>query len=161
MTAPTDPMLVFRRRVDQPHATEDGDGHRLVATGDTTDGEFGLFEIEIGAGAGTARPHYHTRFTESFYILEGSVRLTLGDQERVAHAGDFAFVPRNSVHGFTNNNDNEEARMLILFTPGVAREDYFREVAELYRDNDDPTPQQVDAVAARHDQVNIRTGDDR
>lgn len=50
--------------------------------------------------------------------------------------------------------------MLILFTPGVAREDYFRAIAELYGDNDDPTPGEIDAVAARHDQVNIRSGDD-
>ena len=160
MTALADPSVVFIQRVHQPHATEHGDGPRLVATSETTDGEFGLFEIEIGAGAGTARPHYHTGFTESFYILAGSVRLRLGAEERVARAGDFAFVPRNAVHGFTNGSDDESARMLILFTPGVAREEYFREIAELYRDNDDPTPGEIDAVAARHDQINIRSGDD-
>ena len=42
--------------------------------------------------------------------------------------------------------------MLILFTPGVAREDYFREIAELYRDNDDPTPGEIDAIAATRQQ---------
>lgn len=91
MTAPTDPSVVFTQRVQQPHATEHSDRPRLVATSETTDGEFGLFEI--GAGAGTARPHYHTRFTESFYILAGSVRLRLGAEESVARAGDFAFFP--------------------------------------------------------------------
>ncbi len=75
MTALADPCVVFTQRVHQPRATKHGDGPRLVATSETTDGEFGLFEIEIGAGAGTARPHYHTGFTESFYILAGSVRL--------------------------------------------------------------------------------------
>lgn len=158
MTAPTDPALVFRPREDQPHATADGRGPRLVATGEATEGEFGLFEIEVGAGGGTSSPHYHTGFTESFYVLEGSVRLRLGTEERVAHAGDFAFVARNAVHGFTNDSDST-ALMLILFTPGVAREHYFREIAQLYKDHEHPTPEEIDAVAVRHDQFNLRTGD--
>lgn len=159
MTAPTDPSLSFRSTTDQPHATENGLGPLLVATGDVTGGEFGLFEVDIDPGGGGAQPHYHTGFTESFYVLEGTVALTLGDEVIVARQGDFAFVPRNAVHGFTNASDDEPARMLILFTPGVAREEYFRELAELYQRSPDPTAEQVDEVAARHDQVNVRGGE--
>lgn len=157
MTAPTDPSLVFRSRSDQEHATDDGDGPRFVATGEMTGGEFGLFEIEIEPGGDGALAHYHTTFTESFYVLDGRVRFTLGDDEQVATAGDFAFVPRHGVHGFTNDSNEEPARMLILFTPGVAREDYFREMIELHRRQEHPTASEVDAVAARHDQVNLRS----
>lgn len=120
-----------------------------------TDGEFGLFETEISPGR-NVRSHYHTTFTESFFVLEGHVRLVLGDTERVAGQGDFAFVPRRGIHGFANDSDADVARMLILFTPGVAREDYFREMVELHQQSLAPTPAQIDAVAARHDQVNIR-----
>ena len=158
MTAPTDASLKFRSRTDQPHATSDGMGPLLVATGDVTGGEFGLFEVDVDPGGGTSGSHYHTGFTESFYVLDGSVALTLGDEVVVAGPGDFAFVPRNGVHGFANASETESARMLILFTPGVAREEYFRELIELYMSEPDPTPEQVDAVAARHDQVNLRAG---
>lgn len=156
MTAPTDPSLTFRSRTDQPHATPEGLGPVLVATGEMTGGEFGLFEVDIDPGGGTAGPHYHTGFSESFYVLAGSVALTLGDEVVVAGPGDFAFVPRNGVHGFTNASDDEPARMLILFTPGVAREQYFRELIGLYLSDPSPSDEQIDAVAARHDQINLR-----
>ncbi len=158
VTAPTDPSLSFRSRTEQPRATSDGLGPLLVATGDVTGGEFGLFEVDITPG-GRAGAHYHTGFTESFYVLEGSVALTLGDEVVIAGSGDFAFVPRHGVHGFANASEDEPARMLILFTPGVAREEYFRELIELHVNDPDPTPEQIDAVAARHDQVNLRDRD--
>jgi hypothetical protein len=46
--------------------------------------------------------------------------------------------------------------MLILFTPGIEREVYFADMADLYADDIPPTPEQIDAVARRHDQINIR-----
>lgn len=39
------------------------------------------------------------------------------------------------------------------------REEYFRELIELHVNDPDPTPEQIDAVAARHDQVNLRDRD--
>jgi hypothetical protein len=50
MTAPTDVSVVFTQRVDQPHATEHGDGPRLVATGEMTDGAEPVKDFETRAG---------------------------------------------------------------------------------------------------------------
>lgn len=116
-----------------------------------------MFETTVAPGAGTAAPHYHTSFTESFYVLEGRVQLRIDDATEVAGPGDFAFVPRNGLHGFRNTG-GVPARMLILFTPGIARENYFRELAELYARGGHPTPAEIDAIATRHDQFNVREG---
>jgi mannose-6-phosphate isomerase-like protein (cupin superfamily) len=42
--------------------------------------------------------------------------------------GYFLYVPQGGVHGFRNES-GEPAAMLILFTPGAPREDYFERVA--------------------------------
>ncbi len=153
MTSPT-PDAVFRSVSDQDRSGPGDAGPLLVAPSRVTDGEFGMFEIEIAAGSAPVTPHYHTGFTESFYVLDGTVGLRLGEDEVIAGPGDFAFVPRNGLHGFRNAGD-QSARLLIIFTPGIPREEYFRELGELYRSAEPPTREEVDAVARRHDQVNV------
>ena len=39
---------------------------------------------------------------EFFYVLEGEVVLRIGDERHTAGAGTFAFVPRETFHGFHN-----------------------------------------------------------
>lgn len=153
MTAPSGDA-VFRPVSDQDRSGPGALGPLLVAPSSATDGEFGMFEIEIAAGSPPVVPHYHTGFTESFYVLDGTVGIRLGDEEIVAGPGDFAFVPRNGLHGFRNAGE-DAARLLVIFTPGIPREEYFRELAELYRGATQPTREQIDAVALRHDQVNV------
>ena len=153
MTAPSSDA-VFRSVSRQDRSGPGAAGPLLVAPSSATDGEFGMFEIEIAAGSPPVSPHYHSGFTESFYVLDGTVGLRLGDEDVVAGPGDFAFVPRNGLHGFHNAGE-ETARLLIIFTPGVPREEYFRELGELYRRPTPPTRAEIDAVALRHDQVNV------
>ena len=47
-------------------------------------------------------------------------------------SGDFLHVPEGGVHGFRNES-GEPASMLILFTPGAPREDYFETLADAAR----------------------------
>jgi hypothetical protein len=63
-------------------------------------------------------------------------------------------VQETGVHGFRNDGD-EPASFLILFTPGIARELYFGELAELARSGRKPTPEEMTAFYARHDQVMV------
>ena len=48
---------------------------RFVAPGRVTQGRFGLYEWRMAAGAGRADPHFHRTFSESFYVLSGTMRL--------------------------------------------------------------------------------------
>ena len=45
--------------------------------------------------------------------------------------------------------------MLILFAPGIARERYFEELAQIWTSGRRPTPEEMAALYARHDQVNL------
>ena len=81
----------------------------------------------MGPGRGGPDPHFHRSITESFYVLSGAVRLHDGHQWIDGAPGDFLYVPQGGVHGFRNDS-GEPATMLILFTPGAPREDYFERV---------------------------------
>lgn len=125
----------------------------FVAPGSSVAGEFGLFDNVLRPGQGTV-PHFHTGFSESFYILDGTVSLRAGDITRAVGPGDFVYVPRNGIHVFRNDGD-VDARFLLIFSPGAPREQYFRDMAELVAGGGTPTREEFDEVAARHDQTNV------
>jgi quercetin dioxygenase-like cupin family protein len=129
---------------------------RFVATGSQTRGDFGMFEVTMPPGGSGPGPHLHRTFSESFHVLEGELAVLDGDAWTTASAGDLVYVPRSSVHGFRAAGPDVGARFLILFTPGIPREDYFEGLLELHADGRTPTHEEIDAFALRHDQLNLR-----
>ncbi|MFD4640952.1 cupin domain-containing protein [Lentzea sp. NPDC058436] len=123
---------------------------RFVAPGSVTNGEFGLFEWRMEARRPGPRPHFHRTFSESFYVLEGEITLLDGDEWTRAGEGDFLYVPVDRPHAFRNDSD-APARMLILFSPGIARENFFLEVG----DAKNLSPDELVAFYERHDQYNL------
>jgi mannose-6-phosphate isomerase-like protein (cupin superfamily) len=124
---------------------------RLIVPGSLTDGRFGLFEWHMPARAGGPQPHFHKTFGESFYITAGTVRLYDGGHWVDATPGDFLYVPEGGVHAFRNDGD-EAASMLIVFAPGLPRERYFAEVAEIEASGRTLSPDEWTDLYARHDQ---------
>ena len=124
---------------------------RFVAPGSVTQGRFGLYEFRMTAGAGRADPHFHRTFSESFYVLSGTVRLYDGGGWIDASAGDFLHVPEGGVHGFRNDS-GAAATMLILFAPGAPRETYFRELADISSSGRVLSDEEWTDLFARHDQ---------
>jgi quercetin dioxygenase-like cupin family protein len=143
---------VFSRRDDQPSAGRT----RFVATGAQTRGDFGLFDVTMAPGGSGPGPHLHRTFSESFHVLEGSLAVLAGEEWTTAHAGDLVYVPRSGVHGFRAAGPDVGARFLILFTPGIPREDYFTGLHELTTGGRTPTTAEIDAFALQHDQLNLR-----
>lgn len=127
---------------------------RMVAPGSVTAGRYGLVEYTVAPHCPGAAPHYHQTFSESFYVLSGELTVYADGAWRRCRPGDFALVHEWGVHGFRNDGD-EPAAFLILFAPGIAREQFFLELAELRRSGRDLTPEERTAFYARHDQVMV------
>ncbi|MET7861405.1 cupin domain-containing protein [Streptomyces sp. NPDC005318] len=122
---------VFRPVNTPPGTGEAGENAiHYLATTETTRGEFGLYRVEMKAKSGGPKTHFHKSISESFYILDGTVRLFDGAQWIDAHQGDFLHVPQGGLHAFRNDSD-APAEMLLLFTPGAPREEYFEQVSQL------------------------------
>jgi mannose-6-phosphate isomerase-like protein (cupin superfamily) len=101
-----------------------------LATHTTTGGEFGLYRVDMGPKAPGPSTHFHRTISESFFILSGSISLYDGDRWLTCGAGDFLYVPVGGLHAFRNESD-DPASMLLLFSPGAPREEYFERVAEM------------------------------
>jgi mannose-6-phosphate isomerase-like protein (cupin superfamily) len=136
---------VLRRADAPPELPHAG----YLATGQTTRGAFGLYRWDMGARPSGPAPHFHRSITESFFVLNGSVRLYDGAGWVDATAGDFLYVPEGGVHAFRNES-GEPASMLILFSPGAPREDYFETLADAAR-REAMTAEDWTAFFLRHD----------
>lgn len=122
-----------------------GDGERIWSVGETltlkasserTGGTLVLLENLVPPGGGPP-PHVHTREDEFLYVLAGRLDVRIGDQSHALAPGGFAYVPRGSVHTFSNAGATA-SRILVGFTPGGI-EGFFRE-AGLRATDDGPAP---------------------
>ncbi|OKI68791.1 cupin domain-containing protein [Micromonospora sp. CB01531] len=120
------------RPADQPPELvypSGGTAHYL-ATGASTNGQFGLYRWEMGPQPSGPDPHFHRSISESFYILSGTVRIYDGRRWIDTVPGDFVHVPEGGVHAFRNES-GEPASMLLHFAPGAPREGYFEGLLDL------------------------------
>jgi len=80
--------------------------------------------------------HTHAAEDESWYVLEGDLRFSLGGELAPAPAGSFVFVPRGTPHCFQNVG-TAPARLLVLFTPS-GMERFFERFATIPAGRFDP-----------------------
>lgn len=125
-----------------------------LATGATTGGDFGLYRWEMTGPPTGPAPHFHRTITESFYVLDGTVRLYDGAAWTDATAGDFHVVPPGGIHAFRNES-GAPASMLLLFTPGAPRERYFEGLAELAAASRELSPAEMTEFLRTHDQYMV------
>ncbi|MGW0807912.1 cupin domain-containing protein [Nonomuraea sp. NPDC002799] len=122
-----------------------------LATGASTDGQFGLYRWDMAAIPNGPGAHFHRTFSESFFVLEGTVSLYDGEQWLKATPGDFLYVPPGGVHAFSNDS-GAPASMLVLFTPGAPREAYFEELAAIVAAGRLLSDEEWTELYAKHDQ---------
>lgn len=106
-----------------------GDVYRFLATGEDTNGKYATFEAIVPPGGGPP-PHVHSREEESFYVLEGEITFSIGDERLVASAGMFANMPVGTPHSFKNES-SKPAKMLISVAPAGLENMFFEFGVEL------------------------------
>ena len=86
----------------------------------------GLVVVEWKIDTGGSDPplyiaplHIHHSDDEAWYVLEGTLRFRLGDDEVEASAGDAVMAPQGTVHTFWNPRP-EVARYLLVMTARIS-----------------------------------------
>jgi mannose-6-phosphate isomerase-like protein (cupin superfamily) len=123
---------------------------RFVATGAETNGQFGLYEWNMTPRSGGSDPHFHRKFSESFFIVSGTVEIYDGTEWVPTTPGDFVHVPAGGIHAFRNVSD-APASMIVIFAPGEAREEYFRELEDISNNGRKLSDAEWDAMYAKYD----------
>jgi len=93
-------------------------------------------------------PHIHHDQTETFYILEGEMEITVGDQTYQAKVGDFVNVSKGTPHNFMNRS-RTTTKMVFTFVPAGDIEEFFRESFKETTDRNAPLEPLTDAFIQR------------
>lgn len=113
------------------------------------DGTFSLTETVIAPGFPGPVLHRHETFADSFYVLEGTLTVRVGDATVEAAPGSFVFVPPGTAHTFSNPGA-QPVRLLNLMAPG-GFEQYLKEVARSLPAGAPPDPAAMAEIASRYD----------
>ena len=108
----------------------------------------GCFELTVPPGSNVPPPHSHSGNEELVYVLEGTLRYTVGDETRDLVPGDSMATPRGVVHGFSNPHATR-ARALVINTPDIGAA-YFREAAAIVNAGGPPDRAKLVAMMQRH-----------
>ncbi|MCC5580363.1 cupin domain-containing protein [Microtetraspora sp. AC03309] len=109
----------------------------LLADSDVTGGALTANRATLHRGSEGAPPHYHRRASELFFVLDGSLQALAGERVHTLERGDLLIVPPLLPHAFAPTR-GEEADLLVVFTPGMDRFDYYRLLERVYRGEADP-----------------------
>ncbi len=101
---------------------------RYIQSGDNAC-QMGCFELRVPPGANVPPPHSHSANEELLYVLEGTLRYTVGSETRDLGPGEAMATPRGVVHAFSNPHALV-ARALVINTPDIGP-GYFREVGSI------------------------------
>jgi len=129
---------------------------KFLLEGKDTNGQMAMFEFMVPVGAKVPVPHYHERYDETVYGLDGSMTFTVEGKRLEIGPGETCFIPRGAVHGF-NNFGNEDAKALAVITPGILGPDFFRECGAIVNAGGPPDLERLKAVLQRHGLVAVPT----
>jgi mannose-6-phosphate isomerase-like protein (cupin superfamily) len=87
---------------------------RFLCDADETGGAWSLMEEDIPIGHGPP-PHRHD-WDEAYYVLSGALDFLIDGEPVRIETGDFAYLPRNTVHAFKGGSETA-ARVLIFAAP--------------------------------------------
>jgi mannose-6-phosphate isomerase-like protein (cupin superfamily) len=88
--------------------------------------EYEITEMDFGPEFGPVEPHVHSDHTDMFYVLEGEIEFTIGDETVRAVPGTFFAAPPGVRHGFRNPGPGR-ARVFNIHVPGTGFVERVRE----------------------------------
>ncbi len=146
MTKTLETLLVRHDEAEQLGTTPDT--ITLLADVSHTGGHLSSQRASLSRGRDGATPHFHRASAEMFFILEGELQILADDEVVTTRAGDMLFVPPHTTHAF-GATENSGADVLIVFTPGVERFEYFRMIDRIRRG--EGSPEEILATQDRYD----------
>ncbi|MBA9050140.1 cupin domain-containing protein [Streptomyces griseofuscus] len=119
---------------------------RILEDGSHTGHRLAIAESVLAPHTQGPPQHRHARHDEGFYVLSGTVRFTVGDEDYDAGTGTLVMVPPGTPHTFANPTD-QPAVMLSTFTPDLYVQ-YFRDLQDVLASGRPLTPQaNIDAMS--------------
>jgi quercetin dioxygenase-like cupin family protein len=120
---------------------------RYLVDGSQTS-SLGMFELTVPPASNVPPPHSHSDNEEIVYVLEGTLRYTVGSEARDLTPGQSMRTPKGTVHAFSNPFGSV-ARALITLSPDIGAQ-YFKDVAAVVGAGGPPDKSALVAVMSRY-----------
>ena len=121
---------------------------RILEDGSHTGHRLGIGEITIPPHFPGPIQHRHARHDEGFYVLAGTVRFTVGQDDYDAGVGTWVIVPPGAPHTFANVGE-DNAVILSTFTPDLYVE-YFRDLKKMVDSGQSMTPETMTPLWSKY-----------
>lgn len=122
-------------------------GINYIVDGASTS-SLGMFELTIPPGSNVPPPHSHSNNEECVYVLEGTLRYTVGSETRDLSVGQSMSTPKGVVHAFANPF-SIAAKALIVNSPDIGAQ-YFRDIAAVVNTGGPPDKTALIAVMSNY-----------
>jgi len=123
-----------------------GDNQVVKLTGKETNGQFLLIEQEDSPGV-CIPMHIHHNEDETFKVIQGELKITIGQQTQILKSGDIAFCPRGIPHSWEVVGSKKMKSILLITPSGL--EPMFEELSLL--DKFPPNFTKVASIAKKYD----------
>jgi quercetin dioxygenase-like cupin family protein len=110
----------------------------FLSMGHETERRQSLMRIVVNRGA-EPPAHTHSREDESYYILRGSIRYTIGEDVISVNEGEYVYLPKGVPHKFELLT--EQAEVLMLISPAGLDQWFWDNSAPSPEGNQLPMPQ--------------------
>ncbi|MEW2438567.1 cupin domain-containing protein [Streptomyces caniferus] len=139
---------VLTRAADAETTSDPSSVMTLLADSGTGGSPLTSYRSQFTEGAVGAPAHFHTRASELFFVIGGSLQVLVDDEVTVLDEGDLLLVPPHTPHAFAAA-PGTEADVLFVFTPGMPRFDYLRLLGRVMRG--EASPQEIKDSSERFD----------
>ena len=111
------PTLIRHEKDAQKERSTCGWRYRLISREDASQHPAAWAHVVDIDGA---KPHFHKKGVEIYYVLEGEGYIVLNEQEHPIFKGSLVHIPPGIVHGAKG-----KMRILVIGLPDIAEDDLF------------------------------------
>ncbi|MEN9221577.1 MAG: cupin domain-containing protein [Thermostichus sp. BF3_bins_97] len=108
-------LQVLSDRVCLKHPSQSSQNQMSVVTVEVPPGSF-------------VPPHTHAQEEESYFMVKGSLVMTIDQENVTLHPGDFVHIPQGTAHGY--HNTSEETVQFLAWSLGGPIDHFFVEMSE-------------------------------
>jgi quercetin dioxygenase-like cupin family protein len=116
MSVPKTPPTLVRHEGEAPRERSTCGWRHLLVSRQDQDVAAWVHAVDIDG----ARPHYHKRATELYYVLDGEGCVLLDGVEHPVRKGSVVHIPPGVVHGAKGR-----MRVLVVGIPDISDDDLF------------------------------------
>ncbi|MBW7456408.1 quercetin 2,3-dioxygenase [Paenibacillus sepulcri] len=132
------------------------DINSILVSGEDTNGEFCVVHCSVNENDGPPL-HVHRDEDESFYVLDGELEMTLGNETLLVKSGDYVFAPRGIPHTFKVRS--KKAHFLVTAYP-AGFDSFVKELGVPYVEGmeahiEPPTPESIQKLMQVSKKYNI------